>query len=234
MSSGQEKAKAKAIRQLKKEAKAKIKAEARAKAEAKAKAEAEVELKIKKKALSNLSKEMKSKAKAIKKAQAKDIKGSKKKSGNYSELSDLSAVAVVGIVIAGSLALVVFLSFLSGFISSENNESAYVDDIRVYVDNYWDESICNTAVVVKSESYYTCSFTLDDPAKIAIELGVSNTGSKVDLITVDDLNFEAWENGDEYYYKVDLSDFETYGGSYNPDGSLDKGEYFVIISNLDR
>ena len=109
-----------------------------------------------------------------------------------------------------------------------------MDDIHVYIDSYSDETLCNTAVVVKSGHYYSCSFTLNDPAKIAIELDVSTTGSNVDLITVDDLNFEAWENGDEYYRKVDLSDFETYGGTYNPDGSLDKGEYFVIVSNWDR
>jgi hypothetical protein len=114
-------------------------------------------------------------------------------------------------------------------------ESAFVDDVYVYVDGtFADETICNTAVVIESGEYYTCYFTLNERAKIAIELDVSTNGSDVDLITMDDLNFEEWKDGDAHYYKVDLSDFETYGGTYDPDGTLDKGDYVVVVSNLDR
>ena len=70
-----------------------------------------------------------------------------------------------------------------------------MDDVYVYVDGtFADETICNTAVVIESGEYYTCYFTLNERAKIAIELDVSTNGSDVDLITMDDLNFEEWKD----------------------------------------
>ena len=135
-----------------------------------------------------------------------------------------------------SFALLMLASLIAGCTSDMlEGESAFVDDVYVYVDGTFaaDDTICNTAVVIESGEYYTCSFTLNERAKIAIELDVSTNGSNIDLITMDDLNFEEWKEGDAYYYKKDLSEFDTYGGTYDPDGTLDKGDYVVVVSNRD-
>ena len=83
-----------------------------------------------------------------------------------------------------------------------DGEASYVDDIHVYIDgSTWgsDEEICNTAIVLKAGEYYACPFTINTDVVLMIELDVKDTSPMVDLITMDDLNYEAWKDGDAYY-----------------------------------
>ena len=64
-----------------------------------------------------------------------------------------------------------------------------------------DETICDTAIVLEHGEYYSCFFTLNSEAVIWIELEVKNPGPKVDLITMDDINYQDWKDGGAYYYK---------------------------------
>jgi hypothetical protein len=127
--------------------------------------------------------------------------------------------------------LLTICTVLSGC-TGDDGPSAYIDEIYVYVDGTLsDETICSGAVVVKSGTYYVCTFTLNSDAWIGIELEVASGSPSVDLITMDELNFDAWEDDDEYYYIVSASDFATSGGSYSSDGNLDAGEWVVVVYN---
>ena len=117
---------------------------------------------------------------------------------------------------------------------TEAGESAFVDDIHVYIDGgTWgsDEEICDTAIVLEAGEYFSCPFTLNRDAVLMIELDVKDTSAMVDLITMDDINYEQWKDGGAYYYKEGISDFETYGGTYGGDGSLGEGTYYVVVAN---
>lgn len=116
----------------------------------------------------------------------------------------------------------------------DDGDPAYVDDIHVYIDGgTWgsDETICDTAIVLEHGEYYSCFFTLNSEAVIWIELEVKNPGPKVDLITMDDINYQDWKDGDAYYYKESITDFETHGGTYGGDGTLGEGSYYVVVAN---
>ncbi len=131
----------------------------------------------------------------------------------------------------GIVFLMLMCAMLSGC-TGEEGPSAYADEIHVFVDGTLsDETICSGAVVIKSESYYSCSFTLNEDAWIGIELVLADGSPLVDLITFDDLNYQAWLDDDEYYYMVDVTDFETSGGTYSSEGNLDAGEWVVIVYN---
>ena len=76
---------------------------------------------------------------------------------------------------------------------TEAGESAFVDDIHVYIDGgTWgsDEEICDTAIVLEAGEHFYCPFTLNEDAVIMIELDVKDTSAMVDLITMDDINYE--------------------------------------------
>ena len=138
-------------------------------------------------------------------------------------------------IIAPMMILIMITATLAGCTDLEpDGEASYVDDIHVYIDGgTWgsDEEICNTAIVLEAGEYYACPFTANTDVVLMIELDVKDTSPMVDLITMDDLNYEAWKDGDAYYYKEGLSDFETHGGTYGGDGSLGEGTYYVVVAN---
>ena len=130
-----------------------------------------------------------------------------------------------------ALALILVTVSLSGC-AGDDGPSAYVDEVHVFIDGtFSDETICQQAVVIESGSYYACTFTLNSDAWIGIDLVIASGSPAVDLITMDDLNFNQWEDGDAHYYLENVSDFGTNGGSYSSDGNLEAGDYVVVVSN---
>jgi len=134
-------------------------------------------------------------------------------------------------IIASVMILIMMTSTLAG--CTGDGESAFVDDIHVYIDGgiWGDEELCNTAIVLEDGEYYTCYFTLNRDAVLMIELEVKNTSAMVDLITMDEINFQDWKDGGAYYYMEGIADFETYGGTYGEGGSLGEGTYYVVVAN---
>ncbi len=134
-------------------------------------------------------------------------------------------------IIAPMMILIMITATLAG--CTDDGEASYVDDIHVYIDGGWgsDVELCNTATVLEYGEYYACHFDAYDGDVLMIELDVKDTSPMVDLITMDDLNFEAWKDGGAYYYLEGVSDFETHGGTYGGDGSLSEGTYYVVVAN---
>ena len=133
------------------------------------------------------------------------------------------------------LTLMMMTVFLAGCTEDDTVElpSAYIDNTHIYIDgSFSDETICQDSLVISGGEYYTCTFTLNSDAWLGIELQIASGSPSVDLITMSELNFQSWENGDEYYYLVDITDFKTSGGSYSSNGDVEAGNYVMVISNL--
>ena len=130
-----------------------------------------------------------------------------------------------------ALSLILILVPLAGC-SGDDGPSAYVDDLHIFVDGTLsDETICKESIVLASGEHYVCTFTLNSDAWLGIELDVASGSPLVDLITMSDINYEKWENGEEYYYLVDISDFGTSGGSYSSNADVAAGDWVVVVEN---
>ena len=64
---------------------------------------------------------------------------------------------------------------------------------------------------------YVCQFSLPSDDWIVIDLDVDSTTDPVDLITMSDLNYQKYEDGQDYVYLGDWTDFGTYGSQYGKD-----------------
>ena len=108
-----------------------------------------------------------------------------------------------------------------------------MDEIHVYVDGVFsDQTLCDTALVIDPGEFYKCNFSLNDDAKVVIVLDVSNEGTYVDLITMDNMNYEEWLKEEAFYAKENRTDYKTYGGTYGTDSYLSENqEYYVVVSN---
>ena len=107
-----------------------------------------------------------------------------------------------------------------------------VEGIHVYVDGWTsDDTICQTATFLKGGESYECTFTLNDDAYIVVDLEIASDSDPVDLITVDNINYQKWSDGESYYALEDWTDYETYGGQYGKDILMPEGEWYVLIYN---
>ena len=109
-----------------------------------------------------------------------------------------------------------------------------VDNAHVYIDGWTsDDTVCQTTTVLKGGESYVCSFSLTDEEYIVVELDVASGSDPVDLITVDDINYQKWKDGDSYYYLEDWTDFETYGGQYGKDVLMPEGDWYIVFYNVE-
>ena len=109
-----------------------------------------------------------------------------------------------------------------------------VDNAHVYVDGWTsDDTLCQTATVLKGGEIYVCTFSLTAEEYIVVELDVASGSDPVDLITMDEINYQKWEDGDAYYYLEDWTDFETYGGQYGKDLLMPEGDWKVVFYNVE-
>ena len=109
---------------------------------------------------------------------------------------------------------------------------SYVDEIHVWQDGWTsDSTICETSVVLTGGEWYVCSFELNEDNYFVIDLDVQSSTDRVDLITMDDINYEKWENDEDFYYYEDWTDFGTYGGQYGKNVEAPAGQWFVVVFN---
>jgi|TARA_B110000438_G_scaffold119230_1_gene116336 hypothetical protein len=107
-----------------------------------------------------------------------------------------------------------------------------VENIHVYVDGWTgDDTLCQTAMFLKGNEMYSCTFTLNDDSYIVVDLEIAHDSDNVDLITLDNINYEKWQDGESYYSLEDWTDYETYGGEYGKDLLMPEGEWIVVIFN---
>ncbi len=78
---------------------------------------------------------------------------------------------------------------------------------------------------------YLCQFSLPSDDWIVIDLDVDSTTDPVDLITMSDLNYQKYEDGQEYVYLEDWSDFGTYGSQYGKNIEFPGGDWYVLVVN---
>ena len=122
---------------------------------------------------------------------------------------------------------------IAGCAEESRGPDSNLDNAHVYVDGWTsDDTLCQTAVVLKGDEMYTCSFTLNAEEYIVVELDVASGSDPVDLITMDDINFQKWEDGEAYYYLEDWTDFETTGGTYGKDILMGEGDWIVVFYNV--
>ena len=139
-------------------------------------------------------------------------------------------VATPIIILIVSTALSGCLGSLTG--SDDNGPDSYVDDIHVWQDGWVsDSTICREAVVLDKGETYICSFSLNDDDWVVIDLDVSTDSQSVDLITMSDINYQKYQDGEEYYYLEDWTDFGTYGGQYGKNVEFPQGEWYILIVN---
>ena len=107
-----------------------------------------------------------------------------------------------------------------------------VDDVHIWQDGWTtDTTICQTSVVLEGGESYVCTFAFSDDDWFVIDLDVNTLTDQVDLITMDDINYEKWKNGEAYYHYPDWSDFGTYGGQYGKNVEAPQGDWVVVVVN---
>ena len=107
-----------------------------------------------------------------------------------------------------------------------------VDEVHVWQDGWTsDTTICQQAIVLEGGDAYTCTFSLSDDDWIVIDLDVNTATDPVDLITMDEINYQQYQDGEAYYYLEQWTDFETFGGQYGKDVEFPQGDWVVLIVN---
>ena len=129
------------------------------------------------------------------------------------------------------IALIMITTSLSGC-TGESQANSNVENVHVYIDGSSDISMCQTAVVLKDDEFYYCTFTLDAEEYIVVELDVDSGSDPVDLITMDDINFQKWEDMEDYYYLEDWTDFTTFGGQYGKEVLMPEGDWNIVVWNV--
>jgi hypothetical protein len=66
---------------------------------------------------------------------------------------------------------------------------------------------------------------------VVIDLDVNTDFDPVDLITMSDINYQKYQDGEEYYYLEDWTDFGTFGGQYGKDVEFPEGDWVVLVLN---
>ena len=129
------------------------------------------------------------------------------------------------------IALIMITTSLSGCTEAQGRNSN-VENFHLYIDGSSDISMCQTTVVLKDDEFYYCTFTLDAEEYIVVELDVDSDSDPVDLITMDDINYQKWVDMEDYYYLEDWTDFTTFGGQYGKDVLMPEGDWNIVVWNV--
>ena len=129
------------------------------------------------------------------------------------------------------IALIMITTSLSGCTEAQGRNSN-VENFHLYIDGSSDISMWQTAVVLKDDEFYYCTFTLDAEEYIVVELDVDSDSDPVDLITMDDINYQKWVDMEDYYYLEDWTDFTTFGGQYGKDVLMPEGDWNIVVWNV--
>ena len=139
-------------------------------------------------------------------------------------------------IVAPMMILMMMMTVFSGCTESLEEglfgPDSNVDEIHVWQDGWTsDTTICQQAIVLEGGEGYTCTFSLSEDDWIVIDLDINTATDQVDLITMDEINYQKYQDGEDYYYLEDWTDFETFGGQYGKDVEFPQGDWVVLVTN---
>jgi hypothetical protein len=107
-----------------------------------------------------------------------------------------------------------------------------VDEIHIWQDGWTsDDTICSESIILEGGEYFICTFSLTENDYIVIDLDVNTATDMVDLITMSELNYQKYQDGEEYYVLEQWTDYQTFGGQYGKDVEFPEGEWVVLVVN---
>jgi hypothetical protein len=128
--------------------------------------------------------------------------------------------------------MTVFAGCIESLEESSTGPKSHVDDAHIWQDGWVsDSTMCRESVVLDAGDAYTCSFTFNSDDWVVIDLDVNTDFDPVDLITMSDINYQKYQDGEEYYYLEDWTDFGTFGGQYGKDVEFPEGDWVVLVLN---
>ena len=115
---------------------------------------------------------------------------------------------------------------------SNRGPDSRVDDMHVWQDGWTsDSTICRESLVLEGGQSYVCSFSLNSDDWVVIDLDVKTDSDSVDLITMSDINYQNYQDGKDYYYLEDWTDFGTFGGQYGKNVEFPEGDWVILVMN---
>jgi hypothetical protein len=138
--------------------------------------------------------------------------------------------------ILASMMILIMLTAFSGCLESleesHSGPDARVDEIHVWQDGWTsDTTLCQQAIVLEGGDSYTCTFSLNNDDWIVIDLDANTEYDRVNLMTMDEINYQKYQAGEDYYYLEDWTDFETFGGQYGKNVEFPQGDWVVLVLN---
>jgi len=128
--------------------------------------------------------------------------------------------------------LTAFSGCLESLEESHSGPDARVDEIHVWQDGWTsDTTLCQQAIVLEGGDSYTCTFSLNNDDWIVIDLDANTEYDRVNLMTMDEINYQKYQAGEDYYYLEDWTDFETFGGQYGKNVEFPQGDWVVLVLN---
>jgi hypothetical protein len=138
-------------------------------------------------------------------------------------------------VIAPVVILIISTAFagcLESLGESDMGPDSRVDDVHIWQDGWVsDSTLCRESIVLDGGESYICSFTLNSDDWVVIDLDVNTDSERVDLITMSDINYQKYQDGEDYYYLDDWTDFGTFGGQYGKNVEFPEGEWYILVVN---
>ena len=137
----------------------------------------------------------------------------------------IGIVVIIALLIVLSGVLYVWASSLAG-----EGESVTVTKFEVTSPTlFGDASGCSEATILEYGEYFACEVSLNRDADIEIALELGSSEGLVHIYTMTKLNFEKFENGNEFLYIEDLSALSV--NSVDLEGSLKESNYVFVVYN---
>ena len=147
--------------------------------------------------------------------------------------SGFGTVGIVAVAIVGVLTLVVVLAGIlyawASDLDSEN--SVMVEEFRVESPGiFGSNTICSDSIILLEGEIVYCGFEFTSDSNLQISVNLAEDSPKgVDVLTMTSLNFQKFQDGEEYVYFQDLSQMNT--KSVSLEGGLEENSYYVVVRN---
>ena len=142
-------------------------------------------------------------------------------------------MGIVAVAIVGVLTLVVVLAGIlyawASDLDSEN--SVMVEEFRVESPGiFGSNTICSDSIILLEGEIVYCGFEFTSDSNLQISVNLAEDSPKgVDVLTMTSLNFQKFQDGEEYVYFQDLSQMNT--KSVSLEGGLEENSYYVVVRN---
>ena len=129
--------------------------------------------------------------------------------------------------------LLLFSSGISGCLEESRGPDSHIDESHIYIrENGVHTTLCEQSIVLMGGEAYTCTFTTTRDLHVIIYVDISSDSDPIDLITMDDMNYQKWQDGEGYYSIESHTDLGTSGGNYGEDTALPDGDWNVVFHNV--